>query len=65
MRNSWVKCSKEAEYKIYVDDKNSLLSLEDSQNAQKPHAYYVKTLYDVLLEFSERLHYRDFLNSEK
>jgi len=51
VRNAWVKCSDKAECGIYVGRKKSRLSLEPVKAGQQP--YYVKTLYDVLLEFSD------------
>ena len=57
VKNAWIYCSQEAEQPIYVDEKNSVLSLDPLP--QSPSPYYVKTLYDVLLEFDENDWYGD------
>ncbi|MDR8390610.1 hypothetical protein NC796_05635 [Aliifodinibius sp. S!AR15-10] len=53
IKNAWLEKSDEAEQEIFVNRKDSLLSLDPVPGKTEQESYYVKTLYDVLLEFDE------------
>lgn len=59
VKNAWIKKSPDAEHAIYVDKKNSLLSLTPVPDVSVQETFYVKTLYDVLLEFDKNTIYGD------
>ncbi len=53
VKNAWIQMATDAEQKIYVDQKKSLLSLDEVSGLTTQDSFYVKNLYDVLLEFDE------------
>jgi hypothetical protein len=53
VKNAWIRKSDMAEEEIFVNTKESLLSLDPVSGKEEQESYYVKTLYDVLLEFDE------------
>ena len=53
VKNAWIIKSDVAEQAIFVNHKDSVLSLEPVSPDKEQDSYYVKTLYDVLLEFDE------------
>ncbi len=59
VKNAWINSSPDAELAIYVDKKNSELSLSDNLDVQGWERFYVKTLYDILLEFDKNTIYGD------
>ncbi|SHJ79014.1 hypothetical protein [Pseudozobellia thermophila] len=59
VRNAWIAKSPDAEHKIYVDRKRSELRLSPVPGLTKQEGFYVKTLYDVLLEFDKNTTYGD------
>lgn len=59
VRNAWITKSPDAEHKIYVDRKKSELRLSPVPGQSKQDSFYVKTLYDVLLEFDRNTAYGD------
>ena len=66
VRNAWISKSADppAELPIYVDRANSLLSLTPIDGLSEQELFYVKVLYDVLLEFDACDAYGD-LNSNR
>lgn len=62
VKNAWISRSAVAEHKIYVNQSKSKLSLEKVPLVPEQDGYYVKALYDVLLEFDSCDTYGD-LNS--
>ncbi len=59
VKNAWIHKSPDAEHAIYVNQKKSELSLAPIPNAAMQKKFYVKTLYDVLLEFDKNTDYGD------
>ena len=59
IKNAWIEKSDEAEQKIFVNRKESKLSLEPVPGLPVQESFFVKTLYDVLLEFDECERYGD------
>lgn len=59
VKNAWINKSPDAEHAIYVDEKNSKLSLSPIPDVVEQDKFYVKTLYDVLLEFDKNEKYGD------
>ena len=53
IKNGWIEKSDEAEQEIYINRKKSLLSLDPVPGKDVQESYFVKTKYDVLLEFDE------------
>ncbi|SMO71799.1 hypothetical protein [Fodinibius sediminis] len=53
VKNAWLQKSDEAEEEIFVNTKDSQLSLDPVSGKGEQESYYIKTLYDVLLEFDE------------
>jgi len=59
VKNAWIDKSPDAEHPIYINKKKSELSLSPLPNTSTEHMFYVKTLYDVLLEFDKNEKYGD------
>ncbi len=59
VKNAWINKSPDAEHAIFVDHKNSKLSLSPIEDVTEQDQFYVKTLYDVLLEFNKNEIYGD------
>jgi hypothetical protein len=53
VKNAWLEKSTVAEQEIFVNQKDSLLSLDPVPDKDLQESYFVKTLYNVLLEFDE------------
>ncbi len=59
VKNAWIDKSPDAEHAIFVDKKKSKLSLSPVPGQAKQEQFYVKTLYDILLEFDKNTKYGD------
>ena len=59
VKNAWILKSDVAEHPIYVNHKKSLLSLDPVPGVTTQDKFYVKTLYDILLEFNKTEKYGD------
>ncbi len=59
VKNAWISKSPDAECAIYVDHKNSELSLTPIPGVAEQDTFFVKTLYDILLEFDKNEKYGD------
>ena len=62
VKNSWIQKSPDAEQEIYVNNSISVLSLDEVPGVTTQDSYFVKGLFDVLLEFDETDEFGD-LNS--
>lgn len=62
VKNAWITRSSIAEHEIFVNNSKSELSLDEVPFVPEQDSYYVRALYDVLLEFDSCDTYGD-LNS--